>query len=139
MGAAHAPVTWRFGDAAGTLASRLGMLRVLLGSSKGRRQLLDALGSVMQAAMVDMDRAGRDPHATVAASPQLGGAEGLESGTGIQRFLPLAWSLACAQLSTLSADLGRPEEVVPGLCRERAACRLGSSEPVLTSGRYDWG
>ena len=76
-------------------------LHVLARSAHGRRSLLDALGNLLHAAVVDMDRKGRDPRG--------GDAEG-----GIQRFLPVIWRASCVELWTLSRLLAGASEEAGG-------------------------
>ena len=73
------PASWR---------GVLDVLRVLVCSSEGRRQLVHSMGSLLHAAAVDMERTGRDP-------------KGGEART-IQRYLPVAWRVANDELYALS-------------------------------------
>ena len=72
-------------------------LRVLLAlarSPQGRRQILSSAGQLLQAAAVDVERAGRDPRA----------------GEAIQRHLPVVWRLSCAECGALARMLTQPAE-----------------------------
>ena len=99
------------GHAAGsssTTASRLhcihrvvGVLSVLLRSAHGRRKLLDSLGSLLSAGLVDLERTGRDPVERHAPAD----APKTALDAGIQRLLPVAWHLSCVELADLSRQL----------------------------------
>ena len=80
--------SWRW-----RLCAAADVLRVLAGSAQGRQQMLQSLGNLLHAALVDLDRSGREPK---------GGEWGGES---IQRLLPVTWHLACVELATLSRML----------------------------------
>jgi len=89
----------------------LDVLRVLTRRAEGRRLLRHALSNLLHAAVVDMERAGREPTAKGEDSI-LTLSEDAEwrGGAGIQRFLPVVWRLACVELST-HARMLRPDSV----------------------------
>jgi hypothetical protein len=67
-------------------------LYALARSARGRQQLVQSIGQLVHAALIDMERRGRD------------GKDGV--GT-IQKLTPVAWHLASAELSTLADELTR--------------------------------
>lgn len=64
-------------------------LHVLARSAQGRQSLWGAASNLVNAAVVDMDRLGRDP---------------IDAGEGgaIQRFLPVVWRLSCVECAALA-------------------------------------
>ena len=64
-------------------------LHVLARSPQGRRQLWSTAGNLLNAAVVDMERVGRDP------------IDSAEIGS-IQRFLPVVWRLSCDECAALA-------------------------------------
>lgn len=79
------------------------VLRLLLGDTRGRRRLTDAIGSLLRAWVVDMERSGRD-HPPAPLEPQADAAEGAPSA-GVTRFVPLVWRLSWAELTAAAGVL----------------------------------
>lgn len=75
-------------------ASALRVVHTLARSKQGRRQLLSSVACVFHAAMVDMERLGRDPR----------------EGEAIQRYLPVAWRLSCVECGALARLLRQPAD-----------------------------
>ena len=84
------------------------VLRVLLGSADGRRKVLDTIGSLLSASLVDLERTGREParygrdEEGDGSSDDLAPLKQASTSAGIQRFLPVVWHLSCVELSSFS-------------------------------------
>ena len=77
-----------------------GLVRGLMRTAEGRRQLVDALCGLVYAAVVDLERSGREP---------VGIQQRVKPGTaaaGIQRFLPVMWETTRRKTMVVSRLLG---------------------------------
>ena len=134
IGGAYASIVGRSNAhaATGRLQRSLEILGVLLGSANGRRKVLEAIGSLLSAGIVDLERTGRDPVRN--GGPTEGGGElsadlsdlaALKrptAGSGIQRFLPVVWHLSCVELASFSWLHRQPTTPAAVLDASRAAC-----------------
>jgi hypothetical protein len=76
------------------------LVRGLMRTAEGRRQLVDALCGLVYAAVVDLERSGREP---------VGIQQRVKPGTaaaGIQRFLPVMWETTRRKTMVVSRLLG---------------------------------